>query len=148
MNPALHHFNTRNILIILIVGSLIQLFNLFFFRLGELDARRALIPGLFGIAFYSLLFVQFSRNNYWNRFFINPWLVPYCIFIIISGLYGYWRFRSFGVSMLDMMLFLSIPAIILLRPFSFNVKYVDIIVAISIPLAYLGMAILILIVSK
>lgn len=94
---------------------------------------------IFGITVFGVLAFYYQRNNLWQKITRTPWVLPYCIYIGISFAYGFWRFRTPTTSVFDLWLFIFIPAVLLIPPFSFNARVFDKILAIFI-LIYIGAA--------
>jgi hypothetical protein len=117
----------------------IQLLN---YLVGRLE-NAALPMGrlVFGLSVYGTLALLYWRNHWLPRVWINRWALLYCGYIILSFLYGYKRYGTITVSLFDLWLFLFIPAIALIPPFSFDVRVFDRVLALGVLFSVASMAV-------
>jgi hypothetical protein len=95
---------------------------------------------IYGIGIFSFLAAFIYYNNLLPEIANNKWRVLFLLYICISALWGYARFKTFSVSVYDLWLFSYIIILTLIRPFSFNVRIFDFIIA-SFVLLYVFIAV-------
>lgn len=137
-NHPLVRSNTNTIVSILLFGFLLSFVNLFFFRLGEVDIRRTIMTALFGVFMFGALIPLYNRNRYWRYIIEDRAIFLYTIYIIVSAIYGFWRFRTIGALTTDVLFFLSIPALLIIKPYSFDVRKFDKVLIAGIWIGVLG----------
>jgi hypothetical protein len=137
-NPYLK-FNTLVIVCLFLAIFVIQLVNYVFVRIeeGVLPMGRL----VFGLSVYGSLALLYWRNHWLPRVWMNRWVLLYCGYIILSFLYGYKRYGTISTSIFDLWLFLFVPAIALIPPYSFNVRVFDRMLAIGVLFSVAAMAV-------
>lgn len=139
MNTPHYKFNTTIVVLLFAAVFCVQLLNYGFVRLeeGVLPMGRL----AFGLSVFGTLGVLYWRNQWLSRLSVNRWALFYIIFIVLSFLYGLKRYGTISSSVFDLWLFLFIPAIVLIPPFSFNARVFDRILAIGVLFSVAAMAV-------
>ena len=93
----------------------------------------------FGVSVFSILAVYYHQNRLWGRIPQTPWVLPFLIYIAISFVWGFYRYKTPTGSVFDLWLLTYIPLVLLIPPFSFNVRTFDTCLAVLVG-AYILMA--------
>jgi len=130
MRTPYFKFNTLILVCLIAAVFVIQLLN---YLVGRLDEGTLPMGRLvFGLSVYGSLALLYWRNHWLPRVWTNRWVLMYCGYIILSFLYGLKRYGTITTSIFDLWLFMFIPAIALIPPFSFNVKVFDRMLALGV----------------
>ena len=120
----------------------IQIANFLVTRLKGVDLPMG--NAVMGFTIYGGLAWFFRRNHLLRQWQANPWLLPYCGYIALSFCYGIVRYKTMTSSVFDLWLFAFIPAMTLIRPFSFDARVLDRIVACGTIAGSLGLILVLL----
>lgn len=133
MKPVRVSNNTRLIVGLFTLLLVLQLLTYFVTAVYGRDlpmGRMAL-----GVIVFGVIAAYYNSNNLWQRIGRDQWGALFCLYIAFSFIYGFWRFRTPTTSMFDLWFFAFIPAILLIPPFSFNVRTFDKILATGVLLS-------------
>ena len=142
MNPHLNRINTRLLVILAMLMFAVQILNYLFIQIQDRDLPMGNL--MMGLSIYGCMLMLFRQNNLWGQLSRNPWLLPYCGYIAFSFCWGVFRYKTATSSIFDLWLFAFIPAIMLIRPFSFSAKVFDQILAVGTILGSCGLVLILL----
>ena len=146
MNPQLKSINTRLMVLLALLVFGIQMANYLFIRvLGEILPMGNAIMAL---SIYGCIALFYRCNHLMGRFWSNPWLPIYCGYIAFSFCYGVVRYKTLTSSVFDLWLFAFLPAVLLVRPFSFDVRTFDRILSIGVILGSMGLILAVVLIPE
>lgn len=146
MHPSLIRYNNQLLITLFVAIILIQ--SLIFFVAYVLGTDLPMGNLAFGVAVYGVLMLFYNRNKLWPQILTTPWVLIFCIYIAISYVYGLWRFKTPSTATFDLWLFAFIPAVVLIRPFSFSGELFDKLISVLILLYVLSALVLLTIIPE
>lgn len=97
----------------------------------------------FALSVYCPLAFVVWKNQWYKRMSSNRWIVLYVVYLSLSLMYGFKVYRTPSMAIFDYLFFLYIAAILLIPPFSFNVKVFDRILAIGVIISCLSLIVMV-----
>ena len=95
---------------------------------------------IYGLGIFAFLGAFIYYNKLLPEISKNKWAILFLLYMLASALWGFARFKTFSTSVYDLWLFSYIIILTLIRPFSFNVRIFDFIIA-SYVVLYVGIAV-------
>lgn len=96
----------------------------------------------FALSIYIPLVFLVWKNQWLSHVSANRWIICFVCYLSLSFLYGLKRYGTPSIAIFDLLFFLYISIIILIPPFSFNVKTFDRILAIGVVISCISMVVM------